>query len=213
MSDKFDLEQFPNDVKKVIAATGAKLTGSREMLSRASERELLKKLAGKETTNPATKAFLKDSLKNSDWDFALADTPENRMQLSKLNGQFLNYSEAYGDLLSTCVFKTRVYRQKFTKSDYLFEGRAYTTEEVDIDFILKRDMDLFDSVWDNIDIDYYTNFIWKRSPLYKGMSFGNTKVAIAMIMNTLYYGNNNGFDGSNTREIYDESMDPEWVFK
>lgn len=212
MSEKFDLEQFPENVKQIITATGSKLTGSREMLRRAAEREMMKKLAGEQTTNPATVKFLRDSLNRSDWDFALADTPENRMLLQQLNGQFFEYSKSYGDSLSTCVFKTHITKQVLNPSDYLFERKAYKTERVEIDFILKRDMDLFDSVWDEMDIDYYASFIWKRSPMYKDMSHSDTKTAIAMIMNTLYYGKNNGFDGSATRKIRDESMDADWVF-
>lgn len=212
MSEKFDLEQFPENIKQVIKATGSKLTGSREMLRRAASREMIKKLAGEETTSPATVKFLRDSLNRSDWDFALADTPENRMFLGQLNGQFFEYSKSYGDSLSTCVFKTRVTKQVRESSEYLFERRTYKTEQVEIDFILKRDMDLFDSVWDEMDIDYYASFIWKRSPMYKGLSHSQTKIAIAMIMNTLYYGKNNGFDGSNTCKIRDESMDADWAW-
>ena len=151
----------------LVTNIGATLTGSRAMYMRLEAQKFMNKLQGL----PQLFRYA-DSIrinKRTDWDYAVADTKENRAILRK--ARFLTSCDfgGYGDILTTTVF--------------------YSNEYPHVQFILKNDMALFNRVWDNMDIEFYARFIWKRSELYYNLTKDEKRNSVKMVCDMLYSNN------------------------
>jgi len=170
MFDKFDITTLGAHVNEVIALTGAELTGSRGMLHKHVKNSMMDKLSGQ--FRPVQKALILERTINdlTDWDFAVEDTIDNRNILTSIGCSEYDLSAQYSDVLTTTVFCMKA------------------PNNSRIEFILKNDMSVFKRVWDDIDVDFYAIYIWKRSSLYDSSEFtpSDIRYNIITLMNMLY---------------------------
>jgi len=160
------MNELTDEIHDLVKATDARLTGSRGMMRQLETQKFMNVLSGFPLQYRYAGQLTVD--KNTDWDYALLDTRDNRDRL--LSAGFLSNGampSAYGDMLTTTVF--------------------YSSNYPHIQFILKNDMVLFNHVWDNMDIEFYSRFIWKKSELYKGLSPHEVRTSIIMVCDMLYY--------------------------
>jgi len=159
MNDELDYK-----VRVLVTDVGATLTGSRAMYMRLEAQKFMNKLQGlSQRFRYADKIKIN---KRTDWDYAVADTKENRAILRKAIFMTSGEFGGYGDTLTNTVF--------------------YSNKYPHVQFILKNDMALFHRVWDNMDIEFYARFIWKRSRLYSNLTNAETRNSVTMVCDMLY---------------------------
>lgn len=123
------------NIEKAIKDLNASLIGSREMASRVSDFFNINKIT---------------SLINNytDYDYVVEDSEANHKYLEKIFGtNCLSYSNNpyEPDLLTTGIYI----------------GQSVTQE---VQFIVKKHSKEFIKLWDNIDPEFYYNYIWKQGP-------------------------------------------------
>jgi hypothetical protein len=122
------------------------LFGSRSMASRWAS----------ETFNPASKIGCMITV-DTDWDIAAEFNKENIVALHNAGFASRNGDELYA--------KDNLTQVIFTKNIAVGSGDIFD-QIVPIHVILRKNNSFFMTVWDNIDAEYYYNYLWKRGPKF-----------------------------------------------
>lgn len=155
------------------------LYGSRDMASRPAVSEFEHMTT--ETFIPAEMIGSK-ILKETDYDFAVPDTPANREVL--MNNEFDLFEDQlyYRDDVTSAVYVKKYYPHLgFNKTSSRGPGDMHV-----VNVVLKNDYPLFRQVWYSIDPEFYHDFLWKRGPNYEHCKKTLTKAKIRNIMNQLF---------------------------
>ena len=191
MNKIYDTAVLGTDINELLDNIGAKFTGSRWMAKKYEEEQFVKKIGGTNIRGPYADKLVEALTegRDSDWDFAVQDTPETRARLSQAGFVIYGFEEnPYGDDLSTAVACKELHYTDWSKKSLNIGNHS-------IQVILKRDIRVFDRVWDDMNVEFYARLIWKGSELYQRLTESDKKQTIGMLMNTLYWQDTNKLSG------------------
>lgn len=197
----FDGDHLNDSVEKILKNIGAVLSGSRYFANRYKEEVVVQKLEGEEVEKPSIFVDkLLNNVKDSDWDYVIQDSPETRQLLSD-HGFYINAPPTeYLDDNTTGLLSHPNYLDPTSfssvwdvsdgqeQSDELFNG--ISSGKVDI--ILKKDLDLYVAMMENLSVEFYARCVWKRSITYERNNLGEfmtddeVRSQIRIIINDLY---------------------------
>lgn len=108
-------------------------------------------------------------VKNSDWDFAAPYAVEVIKDLT-----------------------AKGYHEVIVNPDYMDTQTVKVYERLDINLLanvqisLKKDYNLFCKVWNSITPEFFQKYIWKQSPIYRGIKNPERTARIRDILDQLY---------------------------
>jgi hypothetical protein len=111
---------------------------------------------------------------DTDWDFNAPANAENHHALLAAGYTHFNRDQlVYVDALCQGIYVKNIVS-------------ANALDITSVQVVLRSDYWLFRETWYSIDPQFYYNYIWKRSPCYRGYSNSEVKERIRDIMNQLF---------------------------
>jgi hypothetical protein len=106
----------------------------------------------------------------TDWDYYADDTPAVREALTQAGYEETAYAKIVQDLRKNMRPPTDqdldTLEYLATSADYAFDDEAITImSKNDMQVVLRKNAQFYKRVFDNIDLDFYHDYLWKSSPL------------------------------------------------
>lgn len=169
-AEAIDITRLPGIVQAAINRTGATLSGSRSFFAIKDEEDTIAKLTSnipKHHSEYYRKNFVIHKTE-TDWDFVIEYNAANIQTLTDLGFHISLTAPGYAD------------------SNTIAVATPLTPRGSDVQFIMKTDVELYNTVMGDISVDYYCTYIWKQSRFHEMYDSADTRRFILDTMNMLY---------------------------